>query len=398
MPSQRACFLPAYHHHNHRRSGHQAILTTKGRSSRREEQYQRHQPPSSASLTLAINSLSHSSAISSPSPPLAPGGIPLSQPHTHTHTESLSISLSLSHTHTPKPTAMTTLSVPSQGGVYASVYTPSFLSMIYDYLVLRFNMRYMWGCPTDKVLLPFFAEGMSRRHLDVGVATGFLPAAVLSRVFRKTAAQHLTLLDINPNPLVAAAARVRAATGARTDIRTVEADVTAPLPAPLLEMVVAAEEGSSSSSGSSGVLVKHHAGSPLYDSISMFNLFHCVPGWPSKLVALRTYKRVLEPTRGVLYGCTVLGERAATGWLSRWYVRLYNRLGVFNNLHDDREGFELALGREFEEFETWVVGMTLLFRATRPRLVDVEDVDEVVANDEAESEEADSDEEEGDDE
>ncbi|KAL8284451.1 hypothetical protein RB597_001816 [Gaeumannomyces tritici] len=297
---------------------------------------------------------------------------------------------------------MTTPPVPSQGRVYASVYTPSFLSMIYDYLVLRFNMRYMWGCPTDEVLLPFFAEGMSRRHLDVGVATGFLPAAALTRVFRKTAAQHLTLLDINPNPLVAAAARVRAVAGVRTDVRTVEADVTAPLPAPLLEMA----EGSSSSS-SSGVLVKHHhtdspntnSSSPLlYDSISMFNLFHCVPGWPSKLVALRTYKRVLEPTRGVLYGCTVLGETAATGWLSRWYVRLYNRLGVFNNLHDDREGFELALGREFEEFETWVVGMTLLFRATRPRLVDVEDVEEVVAKDEAESEEADSDEEEGDDE
>ncbi|KAL8393843.1 hypothetical protein RB595_003555 [Gaeumannomyces hyphopodioides] len=287
---------------------------------------------------------------------------------------------------------MTALSVPSRDGVYASVYTPSFLSIIYDYLVLRFNMRYMWGCPTDEVLLPFFAEGMSRRHLDVGVATGYLPAAALSRVFRKTAAQHLTLLDINPNPLVAAAARVRAAAGPRTDVRTVEADVTAPLPAPLQAVVAAAATAARDNAGTDPMDNERP-----YDSISMFNLFHCVPGWPDKLVALKRYKRLLEPSRGVLYGCTVLGERAATGWLSRWYVRLYNRKGLFNNLHDDREGFELALRREFCDVETWVVGMTLLFRATRPRLADAGDdeVEEVVGKDDAESEEADSDDEEG---
>ncbi|KLU88203.1 hypothetical protein MAPG_07190 [Magnaporthiopsis poae ATCC 64411] len=260
---------------------------------------------------------------------------------------------------------MTALSVPSRDGVYKSVYTPSFLSIVYDYLVLRFNMRYMWGCPTDEVLLPFFAEGMSRRHLDVGVATGYLPAMALARVFRRTAAQHLTLLDINPHPLAAAAARVRAATGPSTEVRTVEADVTAPLPSALQVVRVSSSEEEEEEKENQ---------MQYYDSISMFNLFHCIPGWPAKLVALRTYKALLEPDRGVLYGCTVLGERAATGWLSRWYVRLYNRRGLFNNLHDDREGFEAALNREFAEVETWLVGMTLLFRAARPRRDDGEEV------------------------
>ena len=301
---------------------------------------------------------------------------------------------------------MAVLSVPSRDGVYASVYTPSFLSIVYDYLVLRFNMRYMWGCPTDEVLLPFFAEGMSRRHLDVGVATGYLPAKALARVFRRTAAQHLTLLDINPHPLAAAAARVRAATGPNTKVSTVEADVTAPLPSALLQsaaVVSSSGGGSSSSSAEEDGGSSSSSSSPgkdrlqyYYDSISMFNLFHCIPGWPAKLVALRTYKALLEPDRGVLYGCTVLGESAATGWLSRWYVRLYNRWGLFNNLHDDRQEFEAALHREFAEVETWLVGMTLLFRAARPRRDDGEKLDD--GEEAVVGKEADSDEDEEDDE
>ncbi|TDZ29598.1 N-methyltransferase vrtF [Colletotrichum spinosum] len=232
---------------------------------------------------------------------------------------------------------------------YKTVYSPSFLTLFYDKYVLGFNMRYMWGCPTNDVLVPFFSENFSRNHLDCGVATGFFPAVALARPFRAAARQHLTLLDLTAPPLAATRARVLSVAPA-ADVRCVEADVTEPPPPQLLA-----------------------AGSPGFDSISMFNLFHCMPGGRAKFRAFATYKELLAPG-GVLAGCTVLGPRASTPWLTRLYLRWYNKWwGVFNNWDDTEEDVREALEHEFEEVETWVVGNTLLFRAKQPRrpLLDV---------------------------
>ncbi|KAH8883182.1 methyltransferase [Thozetella sp. PMI_491] len=223
---------------------------------------------------------------------------------------------------------------------YATVYSRSFLSIFYDYYVLGFNMKYIWGCPATTILLPFFAENFSRRHLDIGVATGYFPAAALAQPFRKDSKQELTLVDINPNPLNATKARVLSVT-TKTTVETVLADVTEPLPKELQDAK--------------------------FDSISAFNLFHCMPGGPAKLAAISTLRDALSD-HGVLSGCTVLGPAHATGPLSRFYLRWYNKWwGVFNNWDDRREDFEEALRRDFEDVETWVIGLTLLFRATKPR-------------------------------
>lgn len=234
---------------------------------------------------------------------------------------------------------MSLTSLPAgRDGYYARVYSPTFLTRIYDYYVLGFNMRWVWGCPTDSVLLPFFKENMSRRHLDIGVATGYFPARALSSLWRVNSSHQVTLLDITASSLSAAKSRILSVTGA-ADVTCVEADVTEPLPKAL-------EHGEK------------------FESISMFNLFHCVPG--DKLGAFGTYAALLED-HGVLSGCTILGETHATGWFSRWYVRMYNRKGIFNNLHDEEREFVKALEEAFEEVETWLVGMMLMFRARRPR-------------------------------
>ncbi|KAJ0168063.1 Uncharacterized protein CTA2_10438 [Colletotrichum tanaceti] len=230
---------------------------------------------------------------------------------------------------------------------YSAVYSLSFLTWFYDKYVLGFNMRYIWKCPTDDVLLPFFAENFSRNHLDCGVATGWFPAAALSRPFRADTSQRLTLLDLTANPLRAARARVLAV-AADADVRCVEADVTEPPPKQLL--------------------------GDRFDSISMFNLFHCMPGGRAKLRALGLYKHLLAED-GVLSGCTVLGPKnPSTGWLTRLQLRLYNdRWAVFHNWDDEEEHVREALDHEFEEVETWVVGQMMLFRAKKPRrpLLDV---------------------------
>ncbi|CCF43668.1 methyltransferase [Colletotrichum higginsianum] len=229
---------------------------------------------------------------------------------------------------------------------YGAVYSPSFLTLFYDKYVLGFNMRYIWKCSTNDVLLPFFAENFSRNHLDCGVATGWFPAAALARPFRADSKQHLTLLDLTANPLRAAKARVLAV-ATNTDVRCVEADVTEPPPKQLL--------------------------GERFDSISMFNLFHCMPGGRAKLRALGMYKELLSDD-GVLSGCTVLGPNASTGWLTRFQLRWYNKWwGIFHNWDDEKEHVQEALDHEFEEVETWVIGQLMLFRAKKPRkpLLDV---------------------------
>ncbi|KAI1172161.1 methyltransferase domain-containing protein [Nemania sp. FL0916] len=234
------------------------------------------------------------------------------------------------------------MSTISQGdqktGLSTAIYTPTFLSIVYDVVVLRFNLRFMWRCRTDTVLEPFFAENLSRRHLDIGVATGYFPAVALSRPFRVNAKQSITLADINPNPLASARARILSK-APNTTVETVVADITKPPPKELQNCV--------------------------FDSISMFNLFHCVPG-KEKLNAFHLYKDMLADG-GVLTGCTVLGGSHATNWLNHQYVKLYNRVGVFHNWDDKRQDFERVLNENFEEVETTLVGMILLFRASKPR-------------------------------
>ncbi|KAI1199981.1 methyltransferase [Nemania serpens] len=222
--------------------------------------------------------------------------------------------------------------------LYATVYTPTFLSLLYDVLVLRFNLRYMWRCRMKTVLEPFFAENLSRRHLDIGVATGYFPAAALSRPFRRRKKHSITLVDINPQPLNAARLRILS-TASNTTVETVVADVTKSPPEALRDS--------------------------RFDSISMFNLFYCVPG-NDKLEAFKVYKDFLADG-GVLTGCTVLGGSHATNWLNYQYVKLYNRMGIFHNWDDKKEDYERALEGNFEDVETTLVGMTLLFRATKTR-------------------------------
>ncbi|KAH8647709.1 hypothetical protein BX600DRAFT_475750 [Xylariales sp. PMI_506] len=225
-------------------------------------------------------------------------------------------------------------------GFEKSIYFPSFLSLIYDWLVLGFNCSYIWCCPVNEVQLPFFSEHFSSNHLDIGVATGYFPATALSRPFRSHEAQKLALLDFNAASLQAAEKRVLART-TDTAILCIEADATAEMPKQLQ---------------------KTH--NTKFDSISMFNLIHCIPAGSNKLRAFSVFKDVLDDD-GVLVGCTILGAKSATGWISKWYLAFYNRVGVLHNWYDEREDIEAALKKEFGEVETWVVGMVLLFRARK---------------------------------
>ncbi|KAH6645190.1 methyltransferase [Truncatella angustata] len=225
--------------------------------------------------------------------------------------------------------------------LYKDIYSRSFLTRIYDHYVLGFNMKYAWSCATDAVLLPFFADNFSHHHMDIGVATGWFPATVLRRPIRNMEKHQLTLVDFNETSLNASKARVLSV-APHTSVNCVQADITAQLPESLRDAC------------------------GKFDSITMFNLFHCVPGGAEKLRAFATYKELLSDG-GALAGCTVLGQKHATGFFSRSYLRIYNRLDIFNNWDDEQEVIEKALKQEFDQVETEVVGMMLLFKASKPR-------------------------------
>ncbi|KAI6080681.1 methyltransferase [Hypoxylon rubiginosum] len=221
---------------------------------------------------------------------------------------------------------------------YAYLVYLQILYFIYQYVILRFNISYAWKCSTASVLEPFFIDNFSRRHLDCGVANGYFCAAALQQMEETQAEHKLTLLDIDATSLELARVSIldRAP---KANVQCVRADVTAPLP--------------------------HELKNAEFDSISLFNLLHCIPGGREKLRALKTYKNVLSDD-GVLFGCTVLGAKYIDGWLASFLMRLYNSRGLFNNWEDTMEDIEAALIQEFSEVETFVVGMEMVFKARGP--------------------------------
>ena len=165
---------------------------------------------------------------------------------------------------------------------------------LYDPFVLGFAARFVWRCPTSR-LVDGYREHIRDRHLDVGPGTGYfvdksgLPAG--SRV---------TLLDPNPNVLDHAARRLR-----RLEVTTVEADVLKPLPV-----------------------------DPPFDSAALHLVFHCLPSPLSrKAAAIENVAAVLGST-GVFFGASVLGTTGRHTWLARRYLAAFNRQGGFDNLDD----------------------------------------------------------------
>lgn len=207
-----------------------------------------------------------------------------------------------------------------------SDYTRSLLRL-YDPLVLGPVARFVWRCPTTR-LLEGYRQHIRDLHLDVGPGTGyFIDRSGLPDLSR------VTILDPNPTVLDHAARRLR-----RLDVTAVEADVLQPLPV----------DGP-------------------YDSAALHLVIHCLPGpLPRKAAAVANVAAVLAPT-GVLFGASVLGTAGPQTWLSRRVLAAFNRRGAFDNLGDTEEGLREILATSFEHVQLETVGSIATFAATNPR-------------------------------
>ncbi len=209
----------------------------------------------------------------------------------------------------------------------AAVYSPLVLAL-YDWWVLGVSNRHAWQCDTRRVLLPFFKQHVGRRHLDVGVGTGFYPA----RADLPTATE-VTLLDLNRSSLDAAKRRL-----GRASTQGIVHDVMTPLRT-----------------------------SARYDSISLFYLLHCLPGtMAQKAIVFANLKPHLADD-GVLFGATILGDSAGHNGFGRKLMSVYNRKGIFGNRTDDVAGLERALGDHFSQVDIVVRGKVALFTARLAR-------------------------------
>jgi len=205
-------------------------------------------------------------------------------------------------------------------------YTPRVLRM-YDPFVLRFAARWVWRCPTSR-LVDGYRRHIRDGHLDVGPGTGyFLDRSGLP------AGSRVTIVDPNPNVLRFVSRRL-----ARLDLTAVEGDVLKPLPV-----------------------------TGPFESAALHLVIHCLPGPLSrKAVAVANVASVLAPT-GVLFGASVLGTSGAHTRLARGYLRAFNRQGGFDNLDDTEAGLRDILEASFEQVDLEIVGSIAIFSATRPR-------------------------------
>ena len=195
----------------------------------------------------------------------------------------------------------------------------------YDFLVLGLSNRFVWRCPTPR-LLAHYDRHVTDNHLDVGVGTGFF----LDRCRFPSAAPRVALLDLNVNTLQFAGRRI-----ARYRPEIYQRNVFLPL----------------------GI------DAPRFDSVALNYVLHCVPGsMQAKGEIFDHLKAVMNPG-AVLFGATLLRWAVPLGPLGRGLMALYNRKGIFCNERDTLDGIERELDRRFSETSVRRVGCAALFYA-----------------------------------
>ena len=207
----------------------------------------------------------------------------------------------------------------------ANVYSKTVLS-IYDWYVLGFSNSFVWRCPS-RLILDFYNEHVSDKHLDVGVGTGYF----LDKCEFPSATPTIVLADLNENSLQATANRL-----ARYNPATYVTDVLQPL----------------------------HLEPAEFKSIALNYLLHCLPGdMVSKGAVFKNLKPLLHPKGGVIFGTTILGQGVRHNFMGNSLMRIYNNKGIFTNYKDNLADLDQMLQANFSDYTTQVVGCVAFFRA-----------------------------------
>ncbi|HEY1014646.1 MAG TPA: methyltransferase domain-containing protein [Herpetosiphonaceae bacterium] len=211
---------------------------------------------------------------------------------------------------------------PTATAAGSRIYNRQLLS-IYDVGVHGISNKLFWRCPTERII-GFYGRHLARRHLDIGVATGF----ILDQAIPPGATPQLTLMDLNENCLYAAAERLAPFRPA-----LVKADVLRPLPLRPAS----------------------------FDSIGLGYLLHCLPGTLREKGAAFAELRTLLAPGGVVFGSTILGGLPGLPAPTRRLMDFYNSKGIFSNQRDTPELLEAALATHFSSHSVELIGCVALF-------------------------------------
>ena len=208
----------------------------------------------------------------------------------------------------------------------AAVYTPLALAL-YDLAVLRISNSFVWECDSH-VLLAFYNQHISDKHLDIGVGTGYF----LDKCRFPSTAPTIVLFDLNPHSLAKSAKRLRRYK-------------------PSCYM--------------GNALQRIDIGMSGFGSISLNYLLHCLPGnLASKSIVFEHVKPLLTDG-GVVFGSTILGEGVRHNRLAKQLMKIYNAKGIFSNLSDRQSDLEAGLKAHFDEHTINITGCVALFSARR---------------------------------
>lgn len=208
-----------------------------------------------------------------------------------------------------------------------AVYTPLTLAL-YDLAVLRFSNSFVWQC-SSRVLLNFYNEHVSDRHLDIGVGTGYF----LDRCRFPSTQPKIALFDLNPHSLAKSAKRLR------------RYNPSCYVGNALQRIDISMSE---------------------FGSISLNYLLHCLPGnLATKSIVLEHVKPLLRDG-GVVFGSTILGEGVRHNALAKQLMKSYNAKGIFSNWSDRQSDLEAGLKAHFDEHAIRIAGCVALFSARRP--------------------------------
>jgi len=208
----------------------------------------------------------------------------------------------------------------------AAAYAPAALAF-YDLAVLGFSNSFIWKCPS-RVILDFYNQHISDRHLDIGVGTGYF----LDLCRFPSPAPTIALLDLNPNSLTKTAGRLR-----RYNPSCHMGDVLQPI----------------------------EIGLTGFGSIGLNYLLHCVPGdLVSKSIVFQHLKTLLRDG-GVMFGSTILGTGVPHGFLATNLMPIYNAKGIFSNLEDCQKDLKAGLKAHFSEYTVRLEGCVALFSARK---------------------------------
>lgn len=198
----------------------------------------------------------------------------------------------------------------------------------YDWWVMSVANRFAWRCSTREILIPFYRQHISTRHLEIGAGTGYYPRHCMNIC-------QLTLLDLNTECLLQALRRI----GPARITATVRHDVFTPFPRHLHQR---------------------------YNSLALYYVLHCLSGSAEdKFTALKNASQALSAD-GIMFGATISGEMKRHNLFGRLLMKLMNRKGIFTNYQDSAALLESQLKELFREVSISESGAVILFTARLP--------------------------------